>query len=160
MHQLRIVVPFCLSLLEVVHVDTCISSRPMTTTTTTWPTTTTTALSMVYIRQAIRDDTRILKHSNVSICMYACVVSNLNHTTCAATQPSVSSCTGNKSWAVQCRDGTCINMANICDGTIDCATGEDEAECREIFEYNYGKVCLLKEEQYSNFQKATLSLRS
>ena len=85
--------------------------------------------------------------------MYVCVVSNLNHTTCAATQPSISSCTASKSGAVQCRDGTCINVENLCDGTNDCTTGEDEAECREISEYNCGKVCL-----FTVFQVANLSL--
>ena len=59
MYQFLTVVSFCIALLEVVHVDSCISvsSRPKTTNTTvgttimTLPTTTTTALSMVYIRQ-------------------------------------------------------------------------------------------------------------
>ena len=58
MYQFLTVVSFCIALMKVVHVESCISSspRPKTTTTTvgttmTLPTTTTTALSMVYIRQ-------------------------------------------------------------------------------------------------------------
>ena len=73
------------------------------------------------------------------------VVTNLNHTTCATTQAGqayISSCTGSESGAVQCRDGTCINMENLCDGRIDCATGEDEAECRKISELTMAQpVC-------------------
>ena len=70
MLQLLIVVPFCLSLLEVLQVDTCISSRPKTTTTTvgttttttTLPTSTTTALSMVNIGQPMWDKNRIVTY--------------------------------------------------------------------------------------------------
>ena len=29
-------------------------------------------------------------------------------------------------------DGTCIDVTKVCDGANDCATGEDEDECREF----------------------------
>ena len=41
-----------------------------------------------------------------------------------------------------CSDGTCISKDYVCDGEIDCNSGEDELECRKI------SLLFTKEEGY------------
>lgn len=37
----------------------------------------------------------------------------------------------------RCRDGMCLNIAQRCDGNIDCSGGEDESGCGNyLFLYN------------------------
>ena len=33
----------------------------------------------------------------------------------------------------RCRDGMCLNIAQRCDGNVDCSGGEDESGCGKIF---------------------------
>ena len=140
--------PLWLFLLDIVQVEAClVTPRPKKTTTTTAGTTTTRWPNRMYLEivHTFSDSSTCLpwqqcRHTTGALIkctnnLYVCSIwspSTTTTTTTTITEPSISSCTESKSGKVQCKDGTCIDVAKVCDGTNDCAAGEDEDECREF----------------------------